>query len=1192
MDQIEDPRVNYSPVVGSGLKCVPGDPANCGDGFPAKLAKLNHPKGIAITSDGSIYVADGPNLRFVDGHGIIRTLIGSHSHRGSGGSRSSGFTKTTDFESCRVKRKDIDQVQLHWPSNLALNLVENKLLFIDEGILFQITDDNQLERVFGCTSSSDKIVRPILDLAFSPKGQLYFVTEDSNLYTVKRPGEVLLVRTDKISPYGHNSSRLIMPPSSSLPSSSSSTSSPSSGGDRHHQRNNLDAGFVSAVSVGADGTVYIADQANLELMKVADFIPTPADMNTDYEVVFPATGEIYVFNRYGQHTYTKDLKSGKVLYSFLYTKNTSYGKLSKISDSAENKILFLRDYSSVVSTIENTQGKKCNLKINHLGRLVHFQEMENSEIRLEYSDEGLLLAKTTTSGLSSLYAFDRFGRVRRVIGETGVITNFDYELVGSAIQVRVSDSQSKKEFLRFSVLQSDEKDEVVVNKMNGADNVVRRRVLQRDIKNASYSLRTEDGALLSGGSWGIYPLLKDGIPPMPIEGNLMRGPSYQFLVDLEQQGSSTSGTGSGSSVSSSSAAAGTTLPHHQQNGNKHEWKFGLLGDGKGPERILDRQMWVNDSRVLSLEFDQSLSREVIQSRDRDSIFYIQYDKTGLPLYFIPGSNNGYRFSMNITYDRFKRVESWKWGEGRGLQVTYGRNGFATEMKNLDGSRVTTIDYNEYGQPSNISLRSGRSFLFHYDIHGGLKSVETPKQTRHSFILQHSISFTKLVYQPPGYGVVKNSFVKYFNTYGLLESILLPSDNGRIFQEYDLLRRPTHMLYSEGKLSRKYKAKGVTITIVEGKFDSTTHLWTNGLGKIVQEKQEFNAKSGLAASKLVYEYDSNFRPIVMKARIGGNVLPDFVLAYNGKSGGLDQLGTFRIAQSNSQETSIFDGMAIFTKRMNGYGQPVQYSLTIQAEEVFRMDFFYINTSHQIQQIRVKTKNIGTAPVRNFTYDSDGQLTQVDSSEPWKFEYDMNGNLKSLTYRENTIALEHNDQDRIVRFGDSVYNYDMVGRIVQNAREEFFTYNALGQLKRAWKRGRFDVEYFYDHEGRLVARKDNHGNATQFIYADVQRKELVTHIYSPRENRLVHLVYDESERLIFFQVNRNQKYYVASDHCGTPMLIFNQYGQVMREISRSPFGHIVYDSDSYFYLPIDYCGGIHDKVTYIFCLENYKRYFYKK
>jgi hypothetical protein len=50
--------------------------------------------------------------------------------------------------------------------------------------------------------------------------------------------------------------------------------------------------------------------------------------------------------------------------------------------------------------------------------------------------------------------------------------------------------------------------------------------------------------------------------------------------------------------------------------------------------------------------------------------------------------------------------------------------------------------------------------------------------------------------------------------------------------------------------------------------------------------------------------------------------------------------------------------------------------------------------------------------------------------------------------------------------------------------------------AWKKGRFDVEYFYDHENRLMARKDNHGNTTQFLYGDVAFPKLVTHIYSPR------------------------------------------------------------------------------------------------
>lgn len=39
-----------------------------------------------------------------------------------------------------------------------------------------------------------------------------------------------------------------------------------------------------------------------------------------------------------------------------------------------------------------------------------------------------------------------------------------------------------------------------------------------------------------------------------------------------------------------------------------------------------------------------------------------------------------------------------------------------------------------------------------------------------------------------------------------------------------------------------------------------------------------------------------------------------------------------------------------------------------------------------------------------------------------------------------------------------------------------------------------------------------------------------------------------------------------------MVFNQYGEVVREMMRSPYGHIMYDSNPYLYLPVDYCGGL--------------------
>lgn len=55
-----------------------------------------------------------------------------------------------------------------------------------------------------------------------------------------------------------------------------------------------------------------------------------------------------------------------------------------------------------------------------------------------------------------------------------------------------------------------------------------------------------------------------------------------------------------------------------------------------------------------------------------------------------------------------------------------------------------------------------------------------------------------------------------------------------------------------------------------------------------------------------------------------------------------------------------------------------------------------------------------------------------------------------------------------------------------------------------------------------------------------------------------------------------------------MVFNQYGEGIREIMRSPYGHIVYDSNPYLYLPVDFCGGLLDQVTSLVHMANGKVY----
>ena len=79
VDDVDSPVDNWEVVVGTGERCVPGDPANCGDGGPASAAKLSFPKGLAISVDKTMYISDGKNIRVIFQNGKIDTLIGTHS---------------------------------------------------------------------------------------------------------------------------------------------------------------------------------------------------------------------------------------------------------------------------------------------------------------------------------------------------------------------------------------------------------------------------------------------------------------------------------------------------------------------------------------------------------------------------------------------------------------------------------------------------------------------------------------------------------------------------------------------------------------------------------------------------------------------------------------------------------------------------------------------------------------------------------------------------------------------------------------------------------------------------------------------------------------------------------------------------------------------------------------------------------
>ena len=86
-------------------------------------------------------------------------------------------------------------------------------------------------------------------------------------------------------------------------------------------------------------------------------IPGLIQKSQEYEVYNPETNEVFVFNRFGLHTETRNIPSDRSIFKFSYSVSTSNGKLIAISDVNGNKIKIMRDYSGQASAIENRYEK-------------------------------------------------------------------------------------------------------------------------------------------------------------------------------------------------------------------------------------------------------------------------------------------------------------------------------------------------------------------------------------------------------------------------------------------------------------------------------------------------------------------------------------------------------------------------------------------------------------------------------------------------------------------------------------------------------------------------------------------------------------------------------------------------------------------------------------------------------------------
>ncbi|XP_055694712.1 teneurin-m isoform X5 [Lutzomyia longipalpis] len=1123
VDDYSNPEHNWEPIVGSGERCLPGDEAHCGDGAPAKDAKLAYPKGIAISSNNVLYFADGTNIRMVDRDGIVTTLIGNHMHK--------SHWKPIPCEGTLK----LEEMHLRWPTELAVNPLDDTLHIIDDHMILRMAPDGRVRVVAGrplhCASTnaaydSDLASHATLvmpqSLAFGPTGDLFVAESDS-----QRINRIRVIGTD---------GKII-----SFAGAESKCNCLERGCDcyeaDHYLATSAKFNTISALACTPDGHVHIADQANYRIRSVISSIPETS-ASREYEIYSPETQEIYVFNRFGQHIATKNILTGETSYTFTYNVNTSNGKLSTVTDAAGNKVFLLRDYTSQVNSIENTKGQKCRLRMTRMKMLHELSTPDNYNVTFEYhGPSGLLKTKLDSTGRSYVYNYDEFGRLTSAVTPTGKVIDLTFDLSIKGATIKVTENSQRE-----------------VSMLIQGSSVVT-RIGEADTKTTVLG----DGSTASTTQWG-HSVSMESIPySILAEIDPLLGESYP--VPAKQR-----------------TEIGGDLA------NRFEWRYFIRrvqGKGKSQRPIaqIGRKLRVNGENILTLEYDRDTQSVVAMVDEKIELLNVTYDRSARPISFKPQS--GEYADVELEYDRFGRLTSWKWGD---LQesYTFDRSGRLNEIKYGDQSSIVYSFKDMFSSlPLKVTTPRRSDYLLQYDDAGALQSLTTPRGHIHSFSLQTSLGFFKYQYFSP---INRHPFEILYNDEGQILAKIHPHQSGKVAFVYDAAGRletvlaglsSTHYAYQE--TTSLVKSVDIIDPGFELKREFKYHI---GLNK--EEKIKFGSKSGLAAAHFKYQYDGNARLNGIEIDIDEKDLPMTKYKYSQNLGYLESVSDLKITRNAFNRTVIQDSAKqyIMITDFDDHGRVKSVLINVKAADVYRLELDY-NTRNRIKTHKTTIGRVTSSD--KVTYNADGHVMEVIGTNNWKYLYDENGNTVGVLEQGDKTNLGYDTGDRVIQVGDVEFNsYDARGYVVRRG-EQKYRYNNRGQLIHAFEREKFQTWYFYDDRARLVASHDEKGNVTQYFYSHPLHPLLVTHVHYPKTGKTLRFLYDDRNLLIAIETE-DQRQYVATDQNGSPMAYFDTSGNIIQEIKRTPFGRIVKNTNPNVFIPIDFHGGILDPNTKLIYIEN--------
>lgn len=372
-------RVNSSGVIetfaGNGLDGA------AGDGGKASQARVGQPTSVAVTRDGTVYVAQPSDncVRRIDTNGLISTAAGQCGAPGGfAGDGGPAKDARLDYPDGITAGPDGSLFIAEFANRIRRVLPDGRITtYAGNGLA---ANGNPALRGDGGFATNARVDAP-LGLSVSSDGTLYFTEPDSALVrAVSSDGHIRTIAGTGVTGFAGDAGP--------------------SGGARFN--------YPLGIAHAPDGGLYIADSGNSRIRKIAAQLP---GFKLEETALVTDDGSLaHRFSISGKHLATVDTKTGHPLATFIYRQD---GYLESVSDGDGNVTRFERDSLGNIQAVVGEDGHRTELALDANGYLASVANPASETYRMAYTPDGLLTRLEHPRAHASNFIYDLEGRLQR-----------------------------------------------------------------------------------------------------------------------------------------------------------------------------------------------------------------------------------------------------------------------------------------------------------------------------------------------------------------------------------------------------------------------------------------------------------------------------------------------------------------------------------------------------------------------------------------------------------------------------------------------------------------------------------------------------------------------------------------------------------------------------------------------------------